>query len=608
MSNPCVVSLPDAPEPTLTGPGLAFINKANVEQVAAVGAGEVEEHAGGTVWDGWNEEDGPPEQWSDELLKERFLKSRDKLQCPSCLAKGMLNLDGHVKGSRRVKCAASVGDGKCGKSMALTVAMTKLSSKGKKTLSTLVKSLPPAKVRQVARFGKQMDAELAVDQAEAMESGAHAAVGPEEGELEVDHEELVDLEMVRSGYSHLVDETVDEYEYVMERRMMSGERDPVEELEQRVWAVEKDLRADHAVHEALKQENAVLREENASIKQELTKLRETVEMLAARHHQQPVALPTPSISYAKAALPSAASPVNVIANRGEWNTAGRRKEATTKELTAPGSKSFLSALAEQQDYVASKPAQESNRFAPLARIPEPVVPDGPRPKMTYDQARAVMLGKGLNKNRPVSTIIGAGVNGTVLRANTPKLYRQMLRDVCDVDLRKVLSIGWIGKSTIEIQLDSDYVDTFKALVKNGRIEVDWIVDADPLSVSLFKKGPNSEGGSEAVREAGRKYKARLEDRLRTAVVDSHVRYLWEEITRAEAQITTGVFAPRVPPHPTPMEGVTPSPPMPRDEVASPMPMEDVTPPLPMEDVAPTKGTTTMDGKDPASNEGPGSPP
>jgi hypothetical protein len=544
--------LPGAPEPTLSGPDLDFIEHANTARVGDSAAVDDGECSGGVVCVGWNGERRPPGEWPDALLFDRFKEARAHLECPSCLVMGQLNADGRVKGQRRVKCTAV----DCGRSMSMVGLLAKFAKAGRKSV-TPATSRPPAKVRQVAKNGKKL-AGGSKEIAEEAEAGDELEAGDIGMELEAD--ELVKEEHVVWDYSEQDLGTVE----VAEDPQMDSFYDWHESVEQRLSVLEAEVRDQHGTIVTLECENVALKRENQEIKRELAWLRDKVEQLVSGRQ-------VPAMTYASvsAGLPSAASPVNVVARSGEWSTVVRRKEP------AAGSQALLEAVSQQMEDVRA-----GNRFEPLAHVPEPAFKVAPRQKMTFDEARRIMMGKGLNKRRPVVTIIGAGVNGTVLKANSPKKYRQMLRDVCDVDLRRVFSLGWIGKSAMEVQLDADYVDTFKALLKNGRIDVDWIVDADPLSAAMFKRGPLSEGGDEAVREAGRKYKARLEDRLKTAVVDSHQRYLKEELIRAEEQIKSGVFVPRVR-GPSPMEGV--------HHAVDPM------------------ETVMMDGTDPASSEGPGSP-
>jgi hypothetical protein len=319
----------------------------------------------------------------------------------------------------------------------------------------------------------------------------------------------------------------------------------------------------HVVNLTIENEEArKLGQEARKLSEEARKLSEESRMSSERPSGSSYA----SVAAPKAVLPSASSKIPVPHVDEAWKTAGGKKR--TVDDMAPNSHSMLSQLIkiskEQSAEVTPRPKilarptpvtvpvpARSNPFEALANAPQqaPVPPVHARKTMTTEQALNIMRGVGADQKRAISTIIGVAKNETVVRPHQPSEYRMMLRNYCHVDLRRVFSIGWIGLSTVEFQLETGYVDDFKQLLARKNIEIDWIVDADPCSVSLFKRGDRAKGGSEAVKEAGRKYGARLRARLPNSIANCHKRFLMAEIARADAQALTGIYVPRPQPEP-----------------------------------------------------------
>lgn len=549
-----------APGPIPLGPVLALPVDAIATNDSQTDAPDGDEARGHGGFGGWVGEVRPPHEWPDGTLFDRFKEVRELATCPGCHRPDVMNADGRVKGHRRVKCRS------CGKSGTMASILAAFCLPRRKTLLAPAKSRPPAKVRLAGKKAVAEGRKMATESSDVAEDR-----WVEERTDEEWVREALPLVGDRVGRYNPMEVALNDLKQQVEdgcaREMAMAEMVGRQEVMLRTMEVKFGEMA-HRV-ETLGAENQALRQQLDS---RLGAVEAEVKRVAIMVVKSPgIAVPTPPMQTIRAQLPKAASVVPAR-DAGAWQMPGKKQPAA-KGLSPAGS-ALLATLATQVQ------VQAANRFdvlRPQAVEPTVTVRPEPRARMSLEQARNIMRGYKPNDVRPVSTIIGVGKGGTILRPNEPKLVRQMLRDRCDVDLRKVFSVGWIGKATLEVQLDTTYVDTFKALLHNGRIDVDWIVDADPLSSSLFRKGPHSQGGPEAIKEAGKKYGERLRKRMATTVVDCHRRYLREELIRADVQVESGVFVPRREDAPlegvtreqrgAPMEGVT------REQPADPAPVE-----------------------------------
>ena len=591
------------------------------------------ESDGGHAEVGWLTGSATPSRWTEDKLYARFREVRYRLACVKCHQRGDLTSEGKAgNGKRRVKCKACE---QTGSMLAALENFVRLA--GRKGGSAPVKSAPPVEAESamsecssemMAGDGGLLDAMSMVDELDMASVAAAyapvlsqvavletASVSPtpvyekEEGEITDDEcpsmpkrvaavEREVSVLMYQLGKINMNEIlqrlAVLETEGDCQRKQMAY-------VESELCRKNAEIVTLRGEVDALKDQMGKLSNQCASVQMELGSVATQVTRVAdnatkpsrplvtyagtvAAKAQASVAKAQASVALAPKAtsLPKAASPVVVVAQAGPWQTAGGQRKNTKKDEKKGGKDGELSEAGRNLlNTVASHMASPAPTIVARQADPaEKAVPRSERPKLTLEEARHIMRGFKLRETRPVTTIIGAGFGETSTRANDPREYRRILRDVCGVDLRKVFSVDWIGKSILEVQLEVAYVETFKALLHNGRLDIDWIVSPDPLSCALFRRESLKDGGVEAVKEAGRKYATRLRKRLVTAVAESHKRYLREESARAEAQITSGIYVPRggqeppPPSSPMAMEGVEPSVPIHAGE-ADPAPPEGV---------------------------------
>ena len=134
--------------------------------------------------------------------------------------------------------------------------------------------------------------------------------------------------------------------------------------------------------------------------------------------------------------------------------------------------------------------------------------------------------------RPARRITGLYTIG--LRANTTELIKQLLEGNCEINLRNVPTISFIGKSVGEFHVYVDYAETFKRKLLAVLPDVQF-VDIDPLDPGLFK----DEEVSDRVRDAATALIKRLEKRIAQTPTVTHRRFLAKELERAKTQLHTG---------------------------------------------------------------------
>jgi hypothetical protein len=169
--------------------------------------------------------------------------------------------------------------------------------------------------------------------------------------------------------------------------------------------------------------------------------------------------------------------------------------------------------------MSSKPS-----FADLVKqgpFPKPM----PKPrKLSPDELGRVFQGLAPKPPRNINAVYVTGI-----KAQKITHLKSILKTQCDVSLRNILSIDFIGKSVTEFHIYSDYIGEFKRLLTAACPTVKF-VELDPLDTALLK---NVAAEDRAARACAM-YSKRLERRLKASPISAHRRFLRNELERVAA--------------------------------------------------------------------------
>jgi hypothetical protein len=149
-----------------------------------------------------------------------------------------------------------------------------------------------------------------------------------------------------------------------------------------------------------------------------------------------------------------------------------------------------------------------------------------------DELARVLEGKSPSVGRVLETVYLEGI-----KANKISLVKNVLKHHSAVDLKHVVNIDFIGRDICEIVLEKSYVETFIATVETSLPNIEFLV-LDPLNPAFVKH--HSDTASNVV-IAARGYMRRLENRLKRPISTGHRRFVESEISRAKAQMESGIF-------------------------------------------------------------------
>jgi hypothetical protein len=164
--------------------------------------------------------------------------------------------------------------------------------------------------------------------------------------------------------------------------------------------------------------------------------------------------------------------------------------------------------------------------------PKPAEPKPPRDeskqvkKLSPEELSRVLLG--LSPKPPRVRNINA-VFATGIRAQKIRSLKTILKEQCNVALRNILSIDFIGRSVTEFHIFSDYIPEFKNLMKMNCPTIEFL-DLDPLDTALLKNVAAEERAGRAVAL----YTKRLTRRLKTSPSKAHQHFLRGELDRIGA--------------------------------------------------------------------------
>lgn len=110
--------------------------------------------------------------------------------------------------------------------------------------------------------------------------------------------------------------------------------------------------------------------------------------------------------------------------------------------------------------------------------------------------------------------------------------KKILKEQCEISLRNILHIDFIGKSVTEFHVYSDYAENFKRQLTAACPSISF-VDIDPLDTALLK----NDAAEDKVSRAAELYTKRLERRLSTTPSKGHKIFLRQELARAKLAAT-----------------------------------------------------------------------
>ena len=146
----------------------------------------------------------------------------------------------------------------------------------------------------------------------------------------------------------------------------------------------------------------------------------------------------------------------------------------------------------------------------------------PAKKLTQEQLGRVFKGLSPNPPRSINAVYAVGISAQKIGK-----LKTILKEQCQVSLRNVLHIDFIGKSVTEFHVYSDYADKMKSLMIAACPTISFI-DVDPLDTALLR----NDASEDRVRRAAELYTKRLERRLSTTPSQGHRNFLRQELARA----------------------------------------------------------------------------
>jgi hypothetical protein len=209
-----------------------------------------------------------------------------------------------------------------------------------------------------------------------------------------------------------------------------------------------------------------------------------------------------------------------------------RQEARIARLEARG---YVTPVVVEAQKITAVPS-ELPSFAKM-------VADGPKPKaknlaqgtnpprrteqpgrrLTPEQLGRVFKGLSPNPPRAINAVFAVGITAQKIGK-----LKKLLKDQCQVSLRNILHIDFIGKSVTEFHIYSDYIPTFKSLMTAACPTISF-VEVDPLDTALLR----NDAAEDKVSRAIELYTKRLERRLSTTPSKGHKNFLRQELARAK---------------------------------------------------------------------------
>jgi hypothetical protein len=164
-------------------------------------------------------------------------------------------------------------------------------------------------------------------------------------------------------------------------------------------------------------------------------------------------------------------------------------------------------------------------------------PEAPKPKtrpamrrLTDEELTRAFAGMPIRPLRTVTATYFTGLKKTKSISHA----KALLRDQCDVQMKNILNIDFIGKSLVEIHLYADYLETFKGkLLDRKCLQIEFL-NVNPLDDGLLRYAV----AENKALEAARKYHHRLARRLEQTPITAHKKFLREELAKAEHAIET----------------------------------------------------------------------
>jgi hypothetical protein len=302
-----------------------------------------------------------------------------------------------------------------------------------------------------------------------------------------------------------------------------------------------------------------------------------------------VPAPAPVAPRTSAAAPSQA-----------WNTVVSRPQRVIAQRPASAPQSVAAASSNRFEVLANVPQEDVEMVHLPARESVPAAPrpsrrDGPRASEAAMHFAA--FGGPRPQRRRLISLIGRGRNGH-LPATLISDTRDLFKFKCGLALNKIVDIFPFAKNTYEFLIVDDYVETFKLKLSANGLSVEWMSETEALNPVFNQANPAVSPTVEETKQAARGYLRRLERRRETASGADFRQYIEAEITRARAQLESGVFVPRQLSGGA-MEGVTPS-----SEVVPPQqPTVSVPVSSAMEGVTPSSEVVPPQQPSPAPVEG-----
>jgi hypothetical protein len=154
--------------------------------------------------------------------------------------------------------------------------------------------------------------------------------------------------------------------------------------------------------------------------------------------------------------------------------------------------------------------------------------DPPARKLTPEQLGRVLKGLSPNPPRTINAVFAVGITAQKIGK-----LKKLLKEQCEVSLRNILHIDFIGKSVTEFHVYSDYAENFKRQLTAASPSISFL-DIDPLDTALLR----NDAAEDKVSRAAELYARRLERRLSTTPSKGHKVFLRQELARARL-VSTG---------------------------------------------------------------------